>query len=285
MHNGKDVGVRDYYTVLGVARSASHEELRAAYRDLARRLHPDLHGAGTDGHEMRLVNAAWEVLGDPEQRQRYDATLEARAARSRDGLEPSVPRGFHTHPRTGWASRVHMDYRVADELRGALSLSADSADLSGLDDLADDEVWLLDLSEREITDGDLPRLMRFTRLEVLHLADTRVTDAGLKTLAKMSGLETLDLSDCNVSDAGLPALSPLSRLSTLLLFGTHVTDDGIPALSALPVLRVLDVRSTRVNGDSDALASLPGIHELRLSWRARLRARGFARSRPDVRMP
>src|SRR5688500_6811551 len=51
------------YDVLGVAGDASADEIHAAYRRLARRLHPDMGGA--DLAEMARVNAAWKVLGDP----------------------------------------------------------------------------------------------------------------------------------------------------------------------------------------------------------------------------
>lgn len=61
----------DLYDVLGVDRSASTEELRAAYRRRARETHPD---AGGDVGAFHAVQAAWEVLGDPERRRAYDRT-------------------------------------------------------------------------------------------------------------------------------------------------------------------------------------------------------------------
>ena len=60
----------DHYRTLGVAPSAGDDEVRRAYRDLARRLHPDHHG---DEQRMRDVNEAWRVLGDATRRRRYDA--------------------------------------------------------------------------------------------------------------------------------------------------------------------------------------------------------------------
>jgi len=61
---------RDLYRVLDVSPYASREEIRAAYRALARRHHPD---AGGDGIRMSSLNRAWEVLGDGELRASYDA--------------------------------------------------------------------------------------------------------------------------------------------------------------------------------------------------------------------
>lgn len=70
-----------YYQRLGVARSASTEEVRAAYRELARRLHPDRQGDASRAERalaerrMREINEAWRTLGDPVRRRRYDETL------------------------------------------------------------------------------------------------------------------------------------------------------------------------------------------------------------------
>ena len=62
-----------HYDVLGVREDAGAEEIRAAYLDLARRLHPD-HAGGSD-EAMQAVNAAWQVLRDPVRRQAYDRSL------------------------------------------------------------------------------------------------------------------------------------------------------------------------------------------------------------------
>jgi molecular chaperone DnaJ len=59
----------DPYQVLGVNPQASHGEIKAAYRALVKRHHPD---AGGDAAAMLAVNAAWEVLGDRQQRHRLD---------------------------------------------------------------------------------------------------------------------------------------------------------------------------------------------------------------------
>ena len=60
----------DYYTVLGIARDASQDEVKKAYRKLARELHPDVNPA--EGERMKEVTEAYSVLSDPEKRQRFD---------------------------------------------------------------------------------------------------------------------------------------------------------------------------------------------------------------------
>jgi DnaJ-class molecular chaperone len=64
---------RDYYEVLGVAPSASAEEIRKAYHKLAFECHPDRHQASEEAHKrMEEINDAYAVLSDPIKRRQYD---------------------------------------------------------------------------------------------------------------------------------------------------------------------------------------------------------------------
>src|SRR5262245_45112520 len=82
----------DPYKVLGVARDASNEEIRRTYRKLAKELHPDLNPKNRAAVEEKFkkVSAAYDIVGDPEKRKKYDrGEIDA-------GGEPR--RGFHrTH--------------------------------------------------------------------------------------------------------------------------------------------------------------------------------------------
>lgn len=62
----------DHYDVLGVSRDASPEDIKKAYRRLARELHPDVNPDETAQEKFKLVTHAYEVLSDPVQRQQYD---------------------------------------------------------------------------------------------------------------------------------------------------------------------------------------------------------------------
>ena len=68
--------MRDYYDVLGVAPGAGAEEIKRAYRQLARRYHPDISG-DERGANFLEVSRAYEVLRDPQRRRAYDVRLVA----------------------------------------------------------------------------------------------------------------------------------------------------------------------------------------------------------------
>ena len=66
------VAFRDYYETLGVSRGATTEEIRSAYRKLARRYHPDINKDEDAEERFKEVAEAYEVLSDADKRERYD---------------------------------------------------------------------------------------------------------------------------------------------------------------------------------------------------------------------
>jgi molecular chaperone DnaJ len=81
---------RNLYVVLGVPTGATPEQLREAYRDLARRLHPDVAGTSKeDAVRMAEVNHAWSVLSDPVARRDYDRSQQVGSASHGSAVPPS----------------------------------------------------------------------------------------------------------------------------------------------------------------------------------------------------
>ena len=63
----------DYYKILGIEKSATDDQVKKAYRKLARKLHPDLNPNDKEAHKkFQQINEANEVLSDPEKRKKYD---------------------------------------------------------------------------------------------------------------------------------------------------------------------------------------------------------------------
>jgi molecular chaperone DnaJ len=98
---------RDYYQILGVARSANREEVRKAYRKLARTYHPDVKPGDKNAEEMfKEISLAYEVLGDADKRKLYDefgsdglaAGFDADRARAYRNGQSASAGGFEFHP-------------------------------------------------------------------------------------------------------------------------------------------------------------------------------------------
>jgi curved DNA-binding protein len=86
------VKFRDYYEVLGVSRDASGDAIKRAYRQLARKHHPDLKPASERAQateRFKEINEAYEVLSDPEKRKKYDALGE----QWKNGMDFTPPPG------------------------------------------------------------------------------------------------------------------------------------------------------------------------------------------------
>src|SRR6266513_2328102 len=86
------VQFRDYYETLGVSKTASEDEIRSAFRKLARKYHPDVAKDKKEAEEkFKQINEAYEVLSDPEKRKKYDQL----------GANWNQPGGFQPPPEWG----------------------------------------------------------------------------------------------------------------------------------------------------------------------------------------
>lgn len=102
------VQFRDYYEVLGVERSASADEIKKAFRKLARKFHPDANRDDPDAEsKFKEINEAYEVLGDPDKRKKYDAL----GANWRNGADFTPPPGWDGEG-ASWtdADGTHYEY-------------------------------------------------------------------------------------------------------------------------------------------------------------------------------
>lgn len=86
----------NHYTTLDINPSASQAEIKDAYRRLAKQYHPDSNREVANHDRIAQVNAAYEVLGDPQQRRAYDQQLRSFASGSRrsrypEGTQPPTP--------------------------------------------------------------------------------------------------------------------------------------------------------------------------------------------------
>lgn len=104
----------DHYDILGVTRDAEPEVIKAAYRALSKRLHPDREGS--DEARFSLVNAAHDVLRDPARRAEYDLTLSDAQAQPEHDSAPA-----NDEPDDDWGEVVDVvddfdEYAAEDEL-------------------------------------------------------------------------------------------------------------------------------------------------------------------------
>jgi len=101
---------KDYYSTLGVAKTATQKEIKAAYRKLARKHHPDVN-QGDKAAEGRFkeLNEAHEVLGDPEKRRKYDELGANWRQYEQAGAQQGAPGGGGFNPNQGGFHTMTQD--------------------------------------------------------------------------------------------------------------------------------------------------------------------------------
>lgn len=108
-------GGKDYYVILGVSPKATREDIRKAYRQLAKKFHPDVYH-DDDGSKFKDINEAWEVLRDSVAREKYDYWREPSLGRkvftgsSTPEPKPKPPTGGHSYRKARTDSEKTNEY-------------------------------------------------------------------------------------------------------------------------------------------------------------------------------
>ena len=102
---------RDYYEIMGVDRNATQDEIKRAYRKLARKYHPDINKAADAEEKFKEMGEAYEVLKDPEKRAAYDQ------------LGKNYKAGQDFTPPPGWDAGFEFSGAGFDEAAGAAAFS------------------------------------------------------------------------------------------------------------------------------------------------------------------
>src|SRR5438034_5211052 len=112
---------KDYYKILGVERNASDEDIKRAYRKLARKYHPDVSKEENAEEKFKEMAEAYEILKDPEKRSAYD-----QLGRHHEGQEFRPGHGWEerfAHGSAGFGPNIDLGDLFAElfgsELRGA----------------------------------------------------------------------------------------------------------------------------------------------------------------------
>jgi curved DNA-binding protein len=150
------VAFRDYYETLGVPRDASSDDIRSAYRKLARTYHPDVNKDPGAEDRFKELSEAYEVLRDPEKRERYDRL----GANWKAGEDVSGASGYEDFARQGGFGDVRFNFGDGADfsdffegLFGARGRRRQAAGFDGFSARGSDQEATLELSLEEAARG------------------------------------------------------------------------------------------------------------------------------------
>jgi curved DNA-binding protein CbpA len=137
------IAMDDHYEALGLEQTATPEEIKKAFKQLALKYHPDQHPSPIANAIFRTLNEAYLVLSDPEKRRAYDEELQRRrrAPRGRPAPDPPRPdppadepqaprRGSRERGRSEAVQRKHFAKERAKQVRGVSQQSVRESDES-----------------------------------------------------------------------------------------------------------------------------------------------------------
>ena len=115
-----------YYAILGVSENAKYREIRAAYRLLARKHHPDRNNSELSKGIIRKINGAFEVLSDREKRRQYDETGLANVLLNEDQSNDDTSDSMgHYHDDRYANTKINIDDLLNDKLKTSTTDSLD----------------------------------------------------------------------------------------------------------------------------------------------------------------
>jgi DnaJ-class molecular chaperone len=98
--------IMNYYTILGVSQDAKYRDIKAAYRRLALKYHPDRNSSPISENSIKIINAAFEVLSDRDKRRQYDdkAIYNNKASKKKDQTQSSSSSPHVNSSNTGYSN-------------------------------------------------------------------------------------------------------------------------------------------------------------------------------------
>jgi molecular chaperone DnaJ len=130
----------NHYETLRVNRNASQAEIKQAYRHLVKQFHPDSQHERSSHETVVQLNAAYEILGDPQRRHHYDRALDSRVPNERSSTTPSYYRPQQTAKDTDaaiqrWLKQVYIPVnRLALQILNPLNRQIDALSADPFDD-------------------------------------------------------------------------------------------------------------------------------------------------------
>jgi hypothetical protein len=264
--------VDDPYALLGVARSASHDDVEHAYRRLAMAVHPD----HADANDPRAVAAATQafirlgearaLLQDDPKRAAWNLAHPCRSVPPQEPRRAQPSRPVHRMPTpqapaprrlrsTVGGHRVVLgpmppfSWRHRTEVgrtKHGLWLLVGAAERVPQQVITDRELYQVKAAGALLHPDDVTLLASNEALRCLDLSDTAVGDAEVGELCRLPHLQELKLDGTLITDAACHALARVRSLRALSIQETGVTDAGLAVLAGSPSIQALDLRHTRI---------------------------------------